>query len=89
MNITTAARRITREINAGTAGIDYLFTLDGTCTGHIQTGLWFPEGQTPEHDLRIPGGAITQQRAQQLLDAATAHPGDREAQLDYLADLDH
>ncbi len=82
--ITTAARRITRELNAGTRGIDYLFTLDGTCVGSIQTGCWFPEGQGPDYQLRIGGGTITQRGVQDRLDAIAAHPDDEYAQGDYL-----
>lgn len=87
--ITTAARRITREVNQGTRDMDYLFTVDGECVGAIQVGCWFPKGTGPEYQLRIRASAgIGHRIAQDRLDAVTAYPDDKEAQDDYLMRLD-
>jgi hypothetical protein len=87
--ITTAARRITREVNRGTAGVDYLFTTDGECVGSIQTGCWFPEGAGPNYQLRFSAnGGVSHRNVQDRLDAVIAHPDDKDAELDYLLKLD-
>ena len=73
MNITTAARRTTREVNATTKNLTIWFDRDGQVVTHWTTGTYTV---TPDGGYVRLGGAkgsrrgpITQAQAQAVLDA--------------------
>lgn len=93
--ITTAARRITREVNATVAETRVWFDAEGHVVDTTPAGMWHTNpADAPVAVLTLRGQRrtperMTQREAQDLLDAAAAHPGDSAEQgffLSLLAD---
>jgi hypothetical protein len=93
--ITTAARRIAREVNATVRETKLWFDADGRVVDSTPADMWYinPADQAPTAVLTHPGLRRTSERltyraAQDLLDAIAAHPGDVDEQGWYLSRLD-
>lgn len=93
--ITTAARRIAREVNAEVSDMQLWFAADGTIVDRTPAGMWYIDSadQAPDAVLILTGNRrtnerLTQRAAQDLLDAAAAHPGNPAAQGYFLSCLD-
>lgn len=91
--ITTAARRITREVNSTVPETRIWFDAEGHVAGTTPAGMWHIDPVdvpvavlTLRGQLRTPE-RMTQREAQDLLDAAAAHPGDSAEQGFFLSSL--
>lgn len=93
-DITTAARRIAREVNATHYETRIWFAADGTVLDRTPAGMWYidPADEAPAvvilRGTRRTNERLTQREAQDRLDAALAHPGDLDEQGYYLERLD-
>lgn len=98
--ITTAARRITRALNATPAEVTLSFDADGHQVDAHPTGMWYADpAEAPDYVVKSPGARnrpdkVTHRAIQDQLDAhafAAAHtsPGSHHADLieEYLMDL--
>lgn len=77
--ITTAARRIARELNATPETIEVSFDADGNVVDRHEAGMWYADpADRPAYVVRVRGrqrsqfGRIAQARAQELLNDAAA-----------------
>lgn len=97
-DITTAARRIVRDINGTTAKQRVHYRPDGQRVDSLPVGAFHRDGQyAPDGILWLQGAQgsnvgrqgrpYTQREVQDMLDAAAAHPGDADAQGYYLQSL--
>ena len=93
--ITTAARRITREVNSTVPETRIWFDAEGHVVDTTPADMWYIDpADAPVAVLTLRGQRRTPERmtyreAQDLLDAAAAHPGDSAEQgyfLSLLAD---
>lgn len=91
--ITTAARRIAREVNATVAETRIWFDAEGRVVDITPAGMWHTNpADVPAAVLALRGQRRTPERmthreAQDLLDAAAAHPGNSDEQGYYLSML--
>lgn len=89
--ITTAARRITRKANATAPTLAVEFDRQGNPVDVHPADLRYAPHAGPEGvvlTIRCNGGGLTYRRAQDLLDAIDAHPGDHDMQGYYLQQLE-
>ncbi|MGC4151478.1 MAG: hypothetical protein QM628_00170 [Propionicimonas sp.] len=89
--ITTAARRIARKANATAPTLAVEFDRQGHAVDVHPAGLRYAPHAAPEGivlTIHCNGGGLTYRRAQDLLDAVDAHPGDRGMQDYYLQQLE-
>lgn len=91
--ITTAARRITREVNATVAELRISFDAEGHVVDTTPADMWYINpADAPVAVLTLQGQRrtperMTQREAQDLLDAAAAHPGDSAEQGFFISSL--
>ena len=92
--ITTAARRIVKELRGGTPNSLYYFDAEGRyVTGHI-AGLFYSSREAREEATAgsvvalYTSPTVTQRSVQDHLDAAQAHGTDWDARTIYLDNLD-
>ena len=96
--ITTTARRIARQVNAGTPGFKYYFDRDGVLLDSHEADRWYTERQDYADRVAVVGvrdsrhfERLTYRDVQDLLDAdayAAQHPKTYEAKSFYLHQLD-
>lgn len=84
--ITTAARRIARELGTMTRTVRACFAADGQVIDRGVAGAY--STSSPSDGVWFSGGRTTQRAVQDVLDAVATHPGDSSAQTMYLMDLD-
>ena len=95
--ITTAARRIARDVNATAPAVRAYYDADGQVVTTHAAGMWFADAETRDRETagavvaltgRKGRAPLTQREAQDHLDAAAAvAAGTVETVEDYLADL--